>query len=70
MVPYPYLVREYKQKYGKTHRSHFWQRILNVVRKKFPEYYLECDACGHKGPVKHTKRGAIRAWNKEVIYAD
>ena len=47
-----------------------WIVRVHPLRWIFTKYYIECGRCHYCGKTKMGKRRAIRAWNKEVIYAD
>lgn len=39
-------------------------RMLTLGIMHVPRYMAWCRECGYYGPVRFTKRGAVRAWNK------
>lgn len=39
-------------------------RMLTLGILHVPRYMAWCRECGYYGPVRLTKRGAIRVWNK------
>ena len=46
--------------------------MIRILPKRwiFTKYYMECAKCHYCGKTRMGKSRAIRAWNKEVIYAD
>ena len=39
-------------------------RMLSLGILHVPRYMAWCRECGYYGPVRFTKRGAVRAWNR------
>ena len=47
-----------------------WLIRILPTRWIFTKYFVECRECHWCGKTRIGKKRAIKAWNKEIIYAD